>query len=54
MFYFDYVFFLPVGIFKNHNTLWNNYKQIDNRHTTIALHLNARRIIITPARWNED
>ena len=40
--------------FIDHNTLWNNYKQIDNRHTTIALHLNARRIIITPAHWSED
>ena len=39
--------------FIDHNTLWNSYKQIDNRHTTIALHLNARRIIITPARWSE-
>ena len=39
--------------FIDHNTLWNSYRQIDNRHTTIALHLNARRIIITPARWSE-
>ena len=40
--------------FIDYDTLWNTYRQIDNRHTTIALHLNARRIIITPARFNED
>ena len=39
--------------FIDYDTLWNNYKAIDNRHTTIALHLNARRIIITPAKWSE-
>ena len=39
--------------FIDHETLWNAYKQIDNRHTTIALHLNARRVIITPANWSE-
>ena len=40
--------------FIDHSTLWNAYKQIDNQHTTIALHLNARRIIITPAHWKEE
>ena len=40
--------------FIDNDTLWNSYKQIDNRHTTIALHLNARRIIITPAHFKED
>ena len=39
--------------FIDHNSLWNSYKQIDNQHTTIALHLNARRVIITPAHWKE-
>ena len=39
--------------FIDYDTLWNAYRQIDNRHTTIALHLNARRVIITPAKWNE-
>ena len=40
--------------FIDHNTLWNSYKSIDNQHTTIALHLNARRVIITPAHWKEQ
>ena len=40
--------------FIDHDTLWNEYKKIDNRHTTVALHLNARRIIITPAHWKEE
>ena len=28
-------------------------KEIDNRHTTVALHLNARRIIITKSNFTE-
>ena len=39
--------------FIDYDTLWNAYKQIDNRHTTIALHLNARRVIITNSNFVE-
>jgi len=33
--------------------LWEEYRKIDNRHTTIALHLIARRIIITKSTFKE-
>lgn len=39
--------------FINHDELWNTYKQIDNQHTTITLHLNARRVIITNSTFKE-
>ena len=39
--------------FIDHTALWNAYRAIDNRHTTIAIHMIARRIIITPATWTE-
>ena len=40
--------------FIDYDTLWNAYKQIENRHTTVALHLNARRVIITNAHFTES
>ena len=39
--------------FISHDVLWDAYKKIDNRHTTIALHLNARRVIITNSNFVE-
>ena len=39
--------------FIDHNLLWDTYKKIENRHTTIALHLNARRVIITNSNFVE-
>lgn len=39
--------------FIDHNTLWNTYKEIPNRHTTITLHLVARRCIITKSTFEE-
>ena len=39
--------------FISHDVLWDTYKKIDNRHTTIALHLNARRVIITNSNFVE-
>ena len=39
--------------FIDHDTLWNEYKKIDNRHTTITLHLIARRCIITKSTFEE-
>ena len=32
--------------FIDHKTLWENYRKIQNQHSTVSLHLNARRIII--------
>ena len=39
--------------FIDHKLLWETYKKIDNRHTTIALHLIARRVIITNSNFVE-
>jgi hypothetical protein len=39
--------------FIDHELLWKSYKEIDNRHTTVALHLNARRIIISKSSFEE-
>jgi len=40
--------------FIDFDTLWSAYRAIDNQHTTVALHMNARRVIITPAHWHEQ
>ena len=37
----------------DHDTLWNTYKEIPNRHTTLTLHLIARRCIITNSSFKE-
>ena len=39
--------------FIDHKQLWSEYKKIDNRHTTVCLHLIARRIIITKSTFVE-
>ena len=39
--------------FVDHDTLWNMYKAIDNRHTTVNLHLIARRCIIIKSTYEE-
>lgn len=33
--------------------LWETYKKLDNQHTTVTLHLNARRVIINIPKWHE-
>ena len=33
--------------FIDHKQLWEEYRKLENQHTTITLHLNARRVIIT-------
>ena len=32
--------------FIDHKQLWEQYRKLDNQHTTVTLHLNARRVII--------
>ena len=36
--------------FIDHKLLWEAYRKLDNQHTTVSLHLNARRVIINIPR----